>query len=203
MRQRRDKTEPEKASDDDHHGIPRDAEGAPVFLILPPTLQAQYEEQMRACEAAWRVGEPLAVAEATTCTHNYRQPIPKWLERAVVELVMRGRSDQQAQRYDKAQIRLMRYMAVRDLKFDISQGKARRFTNISWEETYERAAESLVQTSAAGSAATMKADYARVLCDLKAGHSGKYFNLKDRRYRCNGFPDLTPRSKPPFGPKTA
>jgi hypothetical protein len=189
-----------------HQWIPRDDKGAPIFLVLPPTLRAQYEEQMRLCEAAWREGEPLAVAEATTCAHLHRQPVPKWLEQAVVELAMGRRSPAQAKRYTAAQIRFWRHMTVRDLKLDIdfSTGKARRrIPKISWEEAFERAAELLAKTPMAGSAETMKRDYSMMQGDLNSGRFGKYFNLKDRRYRLNGNPDPAPRPKPPFGPKTA
>lgn len=193
MRQRRDKG-PAKAdtSDDNPRAIPHDAKGVPIFLILPPGLRAKYEKQMEQCEAAWREGEQLAIAEAVTCTHIYRQPIPKWLEQAVVELAIGRRTAKQAKRYTEAEIRLQRYMTVRDLKLDIdfSKGTVRRITDISWDGAYEKAAEMLAGTQAAGSADTMKADYRRVQCDLKTGHSGKYFNLKDRRYRRNGQPDL-------------
>jgi hypothetical protein len=158
---------------DDHHDIPRDAEGNPIFLILPAPMRADYEEVMVSCEAAWRAGETLAVAEAATCVHLYRQPIPKWLEQAIVELAIGGRTKQQAKHYTEAQLQLKRYMAVRNLKLDINftQGTARRVSAISWEAAYEKAAEILAETTAAGSAATMKADYYRVQRDLNAGIS--------------------------------
>jgi hypothetical protein len=184
-----------------HQHIPRDDKGNPVYLVLPDALRVQYEEQMRLCEAAWREGEPLAVAEATTCAHLYRQPVPAWLEQAVVGLAMGRRSPLQAKRYTAAQIRFWRHMTVRDLKLDIdfSTGKARRITEISWEEAFERAAELLAKTPMAGSAATMRRDYCVVQGDLNAGRFGLSFNLKDRRYRLNGNPDPTPRPKPPYG----
>jgi hypothetical protein len=185
---------------DHHHDIPRDAEGDPVFLILPAPMRADYEKVMANCEAAWRAGEPLAVAEAATCVHLYRQPIPKWLEQAIVELAINQRTKQQAKHYTEAQLQLRRYMTVRDLKLDInfSQETAKRIADISWEEAYERAAEILAGTSAAGSAATMKADYQKVQRNLNAGHGGKYFVLKDRRYRLNGKPDPSGQSKAPL-----
>jgi hypothetical protein len=171
---------------DDHQGIPRDTDGNPIFLILPPGLQVQYEKRMAPCERAWRAGEPLAVAEATTWTHIHRQQIPKWLEQAVVELARGRRSQRQAKQHVEARIRLQRYMTVRDLK--------ERF---SWPEAYEKAADLLKRKVAAGSADTMKADYCKVQRDLKAGRSGKYFQLKDYRYRLNGDPDPNGPTKAP------
>jgi hypothetical protein len=47
-----------------HQGIPRDDRGFPKVFILPATLQAQLDERLAQCEAAWRAGEPLAAAEA-------------------------------------------------------------------------------------------------------------------------------------------
>ena len=146
---------------------------------------------MAQCAAAWSEGEPLAVAEAVTWTHTHRQPIPKWLEEAVVGLAMMLRSKQQEKRYTEAGIRLRRYMTVRDLKLDINfaHGTARRITDISWETAFEKAAERLADTEAAGSAARIKSDYCKVQRDLNAGHGGRYFNLKDWRYCLNGDPN--------------
>jgi hypothetical protein len=194
MRQRRDKTRPLKPDDDDHRGIPRDAEGNPIFLILPPATRERYEQQIAQCEAAWRGGEPLAVAEATTWTYLYRQPIPEWLERAIVELAIGRRTKEQAKRYLEAGKRMARYMAVRDLKTGMP-GHYDPIADVTWEEAFQLAAERLVGTSMAGSAETMKADYAKVKRDLKAKRSGKYFILKDWRYRNNGRPD--PRGPTP------
>jgi hypothetical protein len=192
MRQKRDKTDLQNADDDDHRGIPRDAKGDPIFLILPEGVRAKYQARMAACESAWREGEPLAVAEAVTRTHHHRQPIPAWLEQAVVELAMARRSDSQAKRHAESGLHLMRYMAVRDLKVG-TPGQNRRYippaVRMSWEKAYEQAAEMLAGTAAAAEPATMKNSYQKVKRELKAGHSGQYFTLKDRRYRCNGKPN--------------
>jgi hypothetical protein len=87
MRQKRDKTRSAKPDGGKYHrGV----------LILPAGMRANYKQQMMQCKAAWREGEPLAVAEAQTRTHIYQQTIPAWLERAVVELAMVRRTKQQA-----------------------------------------------------------------------------------------------------------
>lgn len=154
---------------------------------------------MAACEAAWREGEPLAVAEAATWTHQYQQPIPAWLEQAIVELAMARRSDAQAKRHAESGLHLVRYMTVRDLKVGTpvgasAPGQPGRYTppavRMSWDEAREQAAELLAGTPAAGGADTMKRSYDIVKRDLKARHAGKYFTLKDRRYRHNGKPPL-------------
>lgn len=193
-------------ADDDHPGIPRDANGDPIFLILPDGVRAKYQARMTACEAAWRErGDPLVVSDATSWTHVHRQPIPAWLEQATVELAMARRSDDQAKRHVEAGIHLVRYRTVRDLKVG-TPGQNGRYippaVGMTWPEAYEQAAEMLAGTPAEASAETMKADYAKVRRDLKAGHAGKYFTLKDRRYSRNGKPDLGVLPKPPFGPTT-
>jgi hypothetical protein len=201
MRQRRDKTRrrkadndvPRKADNENHHGIPRDAKGDPIFLILPPPMQTRYEEKLALCEAAWREGEPLAAAEAATLSHLYRQPIPAWLERAIVELAMARRSGRQAKRHIESRIHLGRYEAVRDFKAGAlireADNKVRQLPPQSWPEAYDMAAEMLAGTPMAGDAETMKASYCRVRRDLNARRFGKYFTLKDWRYANNGKPN--------------
>ena len=73
MRQSCDKTGPD--DDEAHRGIPRDTNGDPIFLILPEGVRMKYQAGMTACEMAWREGESLAIAEAATLTHLYRQPM--------------------------------------------------------------------------------------------------------------------------------
>jgi hypothetical protein len=188
MRQRRDKTKHPEDGDDGHRGIPRDADGNPIFLILPAKMRATLDRYLEQCEAAWREGEPLAVAEALTWIYLYRQPVPKWLEEAVVALAIGRRTKQQAKHLLEANIRVLRYQTVRDLKVGIPGRYGPSNADRSWEETYEKAAEILRGTRVAGSSATMKADYMQVRRDYRAGRHGKYFFLKDYRYRHNGKP---------------
>jgi hypothetical protein len=182
-----------------HQGIPRDANGVPIFLILPAALQAQLDEDLAQCEAAWREGEPLAVAEAVTLLRIHRQPNPMWLDQAVVELAIGRRTKGQATRHLEAMKRLVRYRTVRDLKIRCVTAKdgSKIYERvgpdeISWEEAHERAFELLKGTLAAGSARTMKEHYGEVQRDLNEGRSGLYFNLKDRRYRDNKHQDSAP-----------
>jgi len=91
---------------------------------------------------------------------------------------------------------MARYMAVRDLKIGMPGHYDPIASDVPWEDVYQLVAERLAGTSMAGSAATVKADYAKVKGDLKAKRSGKYFILKDWRYRNNGRPPL-PAPKPP------
>ncbi len=172
MRQRRNKASLQKAGD----------------RTRPLT---RYEERMAACEAAWREGEVLAIAEAATWTkHQYQ--LPPWFEQAIIELAIAKRSDKQAQRHAESGIHLMRYMTVRDLKIGTPSSSGRYIppaVHITWDNAYDQAAKMLAGTPAAGAAPTMKKSYAKVRRELDAGHAGRFFTLKDRRYRRNGRPD--------------
>jgi hypothetical protein len=179
MRQKRDKIRSRWPGDDDHSGIPRDANGDPIFLILPPIMRVRYEEKMAQCEAAWRQGEPLAVAEAAELARIYRQPISAWLGEAAVELAIRRRTPAQAKRHLEAQ---------KDLKTGIP-GHYEPAADLTWDEARAEAARMLEGTLAKGDESTMKRAYDDVKRDLNAGRSGKYFVLKDWRYRNNGKPD--------------
>jgi hypothetical protein len=186
MRQRRDKNRPD-SDGDDHRGIPRDAGGDPVFLILPEGIQNKLDVSLAACRLAWeQAHEPLALAEAATLLHLHRQPLPKWLEEAIVMLAIGGRSKQQAKRYHDATTRMARYTSVRDRKAGIPgiyEPTARR---TSWGETFDDVAE-----GQGCSADNVKAAYKKVRRDLKTRRQGAYFMLKDRRYRRNGRPEPT------------
>jgi hypothetical protein len=197
MRQQRDKASPPNASaGDDHRDIPRDAQGNPIFLILPPAMRERYGSQMAQCEAAWRGGEPLAVAEAVVRSQLHPQPIPVWVADAVVELAVKRRTKKQAKRHLEAQKDLARFELVRDLKA----------ANRTWPEAYAEASSMLAGTLAQGDDDTMSRAYKAVKRDLKGRRfARKYFTLKDWRYRNNGKPDPNgpthapdPESK--FGP---
>jgi len=157
-------------------------------------IRAKRQERMAACEAAWREGEVLAIAEAMTWARAYNPHVPAWLEEAVVQLAIAVRRDQQAKNYAQAAIRLKRYMAVRDLKFGrpvVADGKLRYVPQVpkkTWPKAFVQASELLAKTSAAGSPDMMKDAYYSVRNHLDRGQSGKYFNLKDPRYRHNGRP---------------
>jgi len=169
MRQRRDKIRSPEADDDDHRGIPRDAAGNPIFFLLSPVLQEQYDKQMAQCEAAWRGGEPLAVAEAAVRSQLYRQPPPAWVADAVVELAVKCRTKKQAKR-----------QLVRALKQ----------ANRTWPEAYTEASSMLEGTLARGDEDTIARANKAVTRDLKARrYARKYFTLKDWRYRDNGKSD--------------
>jgi hypothetical protein len=145
---------------------------------------AKCNRRMDACEAAFREGEPLAVAEALTWTTHYRQPAPAWVEEAVVALAMGCRSYAQANRHAGAMVRLRHYISVRDLKVGVLTKYEPSRPDLPWDEVFEMVAERY-----GCSAGTVKANYARVKRDIKEKRAGKYFMLKDRRYSYNGKRD--------------
>jgi hypothetical protein len=161
-----------------HRHIPRDANGDPVYLILPPAIRADYERRISACEAAWKEGEPLAVSEAVAWTTLFRQVNPKWLDQAVFDLALSKRTPRQVERYRDAMKRSIRYQYVRNLN---NEGEG-----VTWDEAYAEASILLEGTHAAGSVDTMKREYTKAAGDLKRGRGGRYHMLNDKRLRKPG-----------------
>jgi hypothetical protein len=156
-------------NDDDHRGIPRDANGDPVYVILPPKWRLQYEKDMEHCETAWRAtSDPFIAAEALSWAHFHRQAVPAWLHEAMWVVAAGRRSKAHAQRALIAFKHLARYEMVRDLKA----------TGLTWKESYARAADLLAGGSAAGEPKAMKESYGRVRADLKHGRHGLYHTIQ-------------------------
>lgn len=154
-----------RQTDDDHTGIPRDADGVPVFLILPPAIRASYESKMARCERGWRATrDPAFIAEAKTWSHFHRQPDPLWLSEAVIELCAKRRTKGYKTRVHNAAIRQMRFEAVRDAVRD----------GMLWKAAYAEAVEELANTRAAGKWPTMKKAYDNVMRDRKNGRGDRY-----------------------------
>jgi hypothetical protein len=172
VRQSRDNDAIEPPLEPNYGDIPLDAVGNPVFFILPPGVRSSYERKMERCEIGWRAtGDAWLIAEAMTLAFLHRQVAPAWLDEAVCFLADNSRGREHAKRAREAQVRSMRYQAVRD---------AHR-GGPSWEEAYERASEVLARTLAAASPETMHEHYKRVRRDLKEGHGGRYAVPKLRR----------------------
>jgi hypothetical protein len=150
---------------DDHFGVPRDADGVPVFFVLPAELQASYDKRMARCERGWQAtGDPAFVSEAQILVHLHRQPPLLWLSEAICMLAVKRRTKGHVTRAFNAAIRRMRYEAVRDAKHE---GR-------TWHEAYEHAADVLASTRAAAELSTMESAYKQVKRDLKQGRFGLY-----------------------------
>jgi hypothetical protein len=153
--------------DDDHRGIPRDAEGIPTYLILPPEMRASYDRDMANCEARWLATRDLGwVREAVCHVHLHRQPPPLWLSEAVVELTTEYRAKAHVERIQDSAVRMARYYAVRE-------GIAKE---VPWtdDKVFEYASERLKGTQAAGGISAVKKAYRSVRDDLKAGRIDRY-----------------------------
>jgi hypothetical protein len=152
-----------------HRDIPKDANGDPIFLVLPDGVRANYERKMRKCEIGWKAsGDPAFVAEAQTWTHLHRQPPPLWLSEAVIEVCAVRRTKGDVTRGYNAAVRWMRYDAVR-----------RAAERMPWEDAYGAAAEELSRIRGAGTARTarmMKKAYVEVAADIRNGHGAYYLS---------------------------
>jgi hypothetical protein len=151
-------------TDDNHEGVPRDADGVPIWFRLPPDIRAKYGRKLERCRVRWRAThDPAFVVEALILSLLHRQPQELWLTEAACDLALKGRTKGYRTRAYNALKRLMRYRAVRDAK-----------PNRTWEEAYDRAAEDLAKTTAKGEPDTMRDDYFKVAKDLREGRGGLY-----------------------------
>lgn len=157
-----------------HRNIPKDANGAPIFLILPPKLQARYEAQMARLKRGWDAShDPLFVVEAHTLARLYRQPSPQWLDEAIWVVATNRRTPEQTKRAAERAVHSMRYQAVRD---------AYKRGEVSWEQAKERAAEILAGVpDVAGEPETMWDSYKLVKRDLREGCGDLYIRPKPQR----------------------
>jgi hypothetical protein len=165
----------ELTPDDPHYNIPRGRDGSPIFFILPPAVQRDYDQKLARCERGWHATKnPGFIKEAQIWTHLHRQPPLLWLSEAVIALAERRQGKGHATRALRAAIRLMRYQAVlrapRPGTYDVQTGR-----RITWDDAYEYAAQALAKTRACGKASTMKEDYRQVRKDFKEGRSGLYY----------------------------
>ena len=156
---------PGKGNANDHRGIPRDADGVPIWFRLPADIRAKYDRKLERCRARWRATrDPAFIVEALILSLLHRQPQELWLTEAACDLALKGRTKGYETRARNALKRLMRYQAVRDAK---RSGR-------TWEEAYEHAANVLAETTARADPDTMRDTYAKVAKDLKEGRSGLY-----------------------------
>jgi hypothetical protein len=173
-----------EADDDPHRGIPRDADGVPVFLILSPGDRQKYERRMASCERGWRDRrDPAAIAQAQVHVYHFRQVPPAWLVDAGQMLAYSRRTEDDAKREREAANHMARYMAVRDYMYEFVDGRRVKRTarnslddqKPTWPRAHRYAARLLKGTAAAGKPATQKASYNKVRKDLNEGRGGTYW----------------------------
>jgi hypothetical protein len=100
-----------------HRDIPKDANGDPVFFILPDDMQASYERKLRKSERGWQAtGDPAFLTEAEILTHLHRQVSSLWLAEANIALNAKRRTKGHAKHAIETGIRWMRYDTLRTAK---------------------------------------------------------------------------------------
>ena len=137
-------------------------------LQLPPVVRAGYEKRLARCRQIWDAKDPLAAAEAITWMRCYRQ-IPAeeaWIEAAAVQALIMVRGKAQAKRHREGTADIIRYICVRDLH-DGGEG-------LSLNQAKQTAAWLDIDEE------TLHKAYQRVKHERAAG---RYWMLKDRRYR--------------------
>jgi hypothetical protein len=123
-------------------------------------MRTDYEDAVATNQSEWNnTADPLALVEVLRRASLYQQPLPAWAEEAVIELITASRTANRARRHRESVLRQIRHATVCEF----------RANGATFEKAYEGAHERLRGTAAAGSVETMKADYARVERDQKAG----------------------------------
>jgi hypothetical protein len=140
----------------------------------PETDLKNFQRKQAEYEAAYRrTREPLALFEALLNASGYLQfPADlNWLMGAMGEFIMKGRTDQTAERFKERMRHVQRYRCVRDLR-------QKRHTK---DQALDLAVAALKATDAAGARPTIQNSYDRVSRDLKrAKRDSEYFYLVAR-----------------------
>src|SRR2546430_17433339 len=91
---------------DPHRDIPKDANGDPIFFVMPDGVRASYERKLRQCEIGWlATDDPAFVTEAEILRHLHRQVSPLWLTEANIGPQAKRRTESHAKRGIQAPIR--------------------------------------------------------------------------------------------------
>jgi hypothetical protein len=160
-----------KDRDAPHRDIPKDANGDPVFLILPAGVKADYERRDRNNKETWlATGNPGALRKAALDIKHFRQPQPDWYVDAIVTILTNMISDRDVQRAKNNAMHSRRYQIVRDIKADADAAGA----EISIDEASERAAD---RFKTLGSFADMRQSYFKVQRALKKGLGGAFSTI--------------------------
>jgi hypothetical protein len=157
-----------------HEGIPRDSDGVPTYVILPPPDRAYYEERLASFERAWNATkDPAYYRQANTWVGCFRQPHPPWLIEAGDMLAAGQRTPKHDEDYADAQRHFLRYQRVRD---HIAAG-------LDEDRAISKAIEELAKMQAAASWYTVRDSYKKVLRELQANGLGRYTPFVHGRFR--------------------
>jgi hypothetical protein len=167
---------PKDASGDDswanHDNIPTDAEGVPIFFILPPSVKARYERDVdKGSKRTWlATGDPGALRKAAYDIKHHRQPMPDWFFDAIVTILTNMRSSDDVKRAHFAFLHSRRYQVVRDRVAKAADAGVK----LSVDEASERASNAL--KGKLGSTEDVKRSYYKVKKALNQG-LGAAFNM--------------------------
>jgi hypothetical protein len=160
---------PAKKDRDPHRDIPKDANGDPIFLILPDGVRASYERKLENAKRAWlATGDPGALRQAAAHIKFHRQPMPDWVFDALMTFLTGLRGDSDVKRAKNNAVHSQRYQVVRDEKAD---AEAAPGIEMSVDEASARAA---AKFKTLGSAEDLRRSYFKVRKALKQGLGGAF-----------------------------
>jgi hypothetical protein len=129
------------------------------------------DHHLFACRRMWELTQdPLALIEALGWVRRSRQPIPSWMEAALVVVLSDARSKAQTKRHTDDERHAFRWLYVRHF---IAAGA-------TWDEAYEHTVERLEGTWAEAGFDTVKNSYALVQRAVKEGHISRFQIWRDR-----------------------
>jgi hypothetical protein len=130
-----------------------------------------FDSYLFSCLQMWEdTQDPAALIEALGWVRRSQQPIPSWLETALVRVLSAARSDEQAERHSDNERHAFRWLYVRHFK------KA----GATWDEAYAKTSEQLEGTWAEASFETVKKSYATVQRSVRKGHLSRFQIWRDR-----------------------
>jgi hypothetical protein len=109
------------------------ATGVGTAAAIAELDRVAYERVMAVLRKAWETRDPLALADALTWVSVHEQPVPQWLEQAVIQVLLQSRPPIAIRRHRERMAHYRRYQCVEN-------GKA---AGLSLEEAYFAAAERL------------------------------------------------------------
>jgi hypothetical protein len=154
--------------------------------MLHVMLHSDLAGRLDACEEAWKSGNPLALAEAIALVKLHEQPIPDWLESALVTYVIRRRTRKERKRYRLSSIHLLRYIAVRKFRaIGRREWWHRREDDhkdaLTWKQAREHASKTFVGGIAAGTPRTMRKSFELVHKAVNSRRIGRFFIYRGAR----------------------
>jgi hypothetical protein len=148
--------------------IPRRVRDRPSFAPLSPEDEQEFLRKQAGFEAAYRAtGDPQALCQAFLHVYASRQTPPHWVVWDILNALVEGRTDEEAERYRELLRHVQRYIVIRDL----------RRSGHTMASALDQAEESLAQQRAAAARRTIEDSYYRVRRDLERGPASEFHYL--------------------------